>query len=70
MSEESKKAILKHMTNNSGQAVEIAFEIATKYAKSANADPEKIPALIENLAHLFETGEVNSQSITKDRNMS
>jgi len=58
MSEESKKMITSYYQGRPAAPFGDAYAIAKEYAGSDHADPEKIPALIENLIHLFETGEL------------
>jgi len=55
MSEESKK-VFKHIKND-GWILEQSVKIACEYASSANANPSYIPELVEDLVHLFTTGE-------------
>jgi len=57
MSKESKKAVLARV-DKPYNAGDMALKIAADYAASANAKPEFIPQLIEDLAHLFMTGEM------------
>ncbi|WP_419779850.1 hypothetical protein [Maridesulfovibrio sp.] len=59
MSEESKKAILSSYGKvDSKVAFNDAYKIAYEYAKSGGAEADKIPQLIEELTHLFVTGEL------------
>jgi len=59
MSEESKQAIKayyagEHSTNPFADA----YAIVKEYAGSENANPKSIPWMIEQLTHLFATGEI------------
>lgn len=48
--------------NNANGSAGQAFAIVKEYARSGNADPEKIPGLFHDLVTLFSTGKLPKKS--------
>lgn len=57
MSQESKNIIIDATTSDNQYIFTTALSIVEKYASTANANPESMPRLLENMIHLLATGE-------------